>query len=291
MAKTPSSNDRAAKAKKQLKAHQRAERRGSYMIVGVCAVVALLIVGAAAYRPVMNWWDLRKFNDVDLASIGAAADVCAPEIVMPATGEQDHRDDGAIEYTTSPPMFGPHRSTPAAMERKFYTDADRPEIEQLVHNSEHGYTFLWYDETVAENDELMDEIQGIANKLRGTDNFRLKFKALPWKGADENENGSTWATDLASGIGPALELAGFPDALEEVNAALEGGAHIALTHWAATNEVDGDGEASPYSTAVTQEEGATSYGVIQYCSAPSGAALQEFMLRWPYLNSTEPNAM
>lgn len=289
MAKTPS-NDRAAKAKKQLKAHQRAERRGSYMIVGVCAAVAILIVGAAAYRPVMNWWDLRKFNDVDLASIGAPADVCAPEIVMPATGEQDHRDEGPIEYTTSPPIFGPHRTAPAPMERKFYSWDDRVEVEQLVHNEEHGYTFLWYDQTVADDPELMDEIQGIANKLRGTDNFRLKFKAVPWHGADENQAGSTWAQEMNEGIAMSLELAGFPEALEEVNAALEGGAHIALTHWAATNEPE-EGDASPYSTATTQEEGATSYGVVQYCSAPSGEALEEFMLRWPYLNSTEPDAM
>lgn len=287
MAKTPS-NDRAAKAKKQLKAHQRAEKRGSYMIVGVCGVVALLIVGAAAFRPVMNWWDLRKFNDVDLASIGSAADVCAPEIVIPASGEQDHRDEGSIEYTTSPPVFGPHRSVPATMERKFYTPDDVPELEQLVHNEEHGYTFLWYDATVADDDELMDEVEAISTKLRGTDNFRLKFKAVPWTGADEAEGDPTdWATDFDEGMQQAMETAGFADAYAEASAALEGGAHVALTHWAATNEPEG-GEASPYATADTE---ATSFGVVQYCSAPSGEALQEFMLRWPYLNSTEPNGM
>ncbi|MDT9592688.1 DUF3105 domain-containing protein [Nocardioides zeae] len=290
MAKTPS-NDRAAKAKKQLKAHQRAERRGSYMIVGVCAAVAILIVGAAAYRPVMNWWDLRKFNDIELASIGSSADVCGPEIVMPASGEQDHRDSGPIDYTTSPPIFGPHRSVPATMDRKFYTPQDRPEVEQLVHNVEHGYTFLWYDQTVAEDDELMDEIEGIATKLRGTDNFRLKFKAVPWNGADENQDGASWATDFDAGMQQALEMAGFPDA----EVALEGGAHIAITHWAATNEVDDGGEASEYATTdenVDPETGQPgSFGVVQYCSAPSGEALEDFMLRWPYYNSTEPNGM
>lgn len=287
MAKTPS-NDRAAKAKKQLKAHQRAERRGSFMIVGVCAVVALLIVGAAAYRPVMNWWELRQFNDVDLASIGAAADVCAPEIVVPASGEQDHRDDGSIEYTTSPPIFGPHRSTPAGMERKFYSFDDRAELEQVIHNSEHGYTFLWYDQTVADDSDLMNEIEGIASKLRGTDNFRLKFKALPWKGAEEAEGDpDAWATDMDEGMQHALELAGFPDAYAEVSAALEGGAHIAMTHWAVDNAPD-EGDPSAYATTDTE---ATSFGVVQYCSEPSGEALTEFMLRWPYYNSTEPNAM
>ena len=285
MAKTPS-NDRAAKAKKQLKAHQRAERRGSFMIVGVCAAVALLIVGAAAYRPVMNWWDLRKFDDIDLASIGAPATVCGPEMVIPATGEQDHRDSGSIEYTTSPPIFGPHLSVPAAMERKFYGWEDRSELEQLVHNSEHGYTFLWYDQTVADNGDEIDEIEGIGKKLQGTDNFRLKFKALPWYGAEEAEGDQTeWATDMQTGMEQIAELTGN-EAPE-----LEGGVHVALTHWAIDPEpAVGD---APELVAPTPEGGEepTSYGVIQYCSAPSGEALKEFMLRWPYTNSTEPNAM
>ncbi len=254
MAKTPS-NDRAAKAKKQLKAHQRAERRGSFMIVGVCAVVALLIVGAAAYRPVANWWDLRKFDDIDLASIGAPATVCGPEMVIPATGEQDHRDTGSIEYTTSPPIFGPHRSVPAAMERKFYGWDDRSELEQLVHNSEHGYTFLWYDETAAEDDQMMEDIRGIASKLRGTDNFRLKFKAVPWKGAEDRGDP-------------------FPD-----------GQHIALTRW--TTSVD-PAVGDAIDDVPEAGEDATGWGITEYCAAPSGEAVERFMLRWPYTNSVEP---
>ncbi|MFW6775254.1 DUF3105 domain-containing protein [Nocardioides sp. CPCC 205120] len=255
MAKTPS-NDRAAKAKKQLKAHQRAERRGSFMIVGVCGVVALLIVAAAAYRPVMNWWELRQFNDIDLASIGEPATTCGPEQVLAATGNQDHQDEGDIAYETSPAIFGPHRSVPAPMERKFYGWDEAPEVEQLVHNLEHGYTFLWYDQTAWEDDEMMDEIRGIASKLKGTDNFRLKFKAAPWKG---EEDGGT----------------AFPE-----------GQHIAIAHWASSAE-PAVGDAPDE----LPEEGDSGFGVVQYCSAPSGEALEDFMLRWPYTNSWEPNAM
>jgi hypothetical protein len=32
-------------------------------------------------------------------------------------------------------------------------------------------------------------------------------------------------------------------------------------------------------------------GVWQYCSAPSGAALETFMKDYPYLDSPEPDAM
>ena len=62
------------------------ERRRGLMIVGVCAAVALLIVLAAAYRPIKNWWDLRQFSNVAIDKIGAPASVCGKETTKKATG-------------------------------------------------------------------------------------------------------------------------------------------------------------------------------------------------------------
>jgi hypothetical protein len=60
-----------------------------------------------------------------------------------------HVKDGTVEkYRTVPPSFGPHWSQPAYPAREFYTTRDRPQMEQLVHNLEHGYTIIWYDSTV-----------------------------------------------------------------------------------------------------------------------------------------------
>ena len=42
----------------------------------------------------------------------------------------------------------PHRSQST---RKFYTSDDRPAVATLVHNLEHGFTLLWYDETIADD--------------------------------------------------------------------------------------------------------------------------------------------
>ena len=50
----------------------------------------------------------------------------------------DHRPEGVLTHDTVPPSFGPHRPIPAPFERRFYTAQDRPEIETLVHNLEHG---------------------------------------------------------------------------------------------------------------------------------------------------------
>ena len=176
------------------------ERRRGLMIVGVCAVVALLIVGLAAYRPIKNWWDLRQFRDVAIDKIGASASVCEKPTTKKASGNQQHVPEGqAIFYDDAPPAFGEHYGTPDPMTRKLYTKGDRPELGVLVHNLEHGYTIVWYDETVAADDEQMSQLRGIADKFAGTDNLRFKFKAVPWLESD----------------GKA-----FPD-----------GKHIAFTHW------------------------------------------------------------
>jgi hypothetical protein len=147
----------------------RAERRKSFAIVGACAAVAVMIIGAAAYSPIKNWWDLRQFRGLDLASIGAPATVCGKPTTKDATGEQQHVPDGTdIEYKDAPPAFGEHYPEPDGMERKLYTEDDRPPLGELVHNLEHGYTILWYDQSIADDGSQMDELRGIADKLQGT---------------------------------------------------------------------------------------------------------------------------
>ncbi|HEY3015640.1 MAG TPA: DUF3105 domain-containing protein [Nocardioides sp.] len=190
----------------------RAERRKSLTIVGVCVAVAVLIVGAAAFKPIKDWWDLRQFRGVDLGAIGAPASVCGQEITKEANGNQQHVDEGTpLNYTDAPPAFGEHYYQPATMERKLYTADDRPALGTLVHNLEHGYTILWYDETVADDDAQLSELRGIADKLKGTSSGRNKFIAVPWLSTDENGKK-------------------FPD-----------NQHIAFTHWSVggTDAADG----------------------------------------------------
>ncbi len=257
MAKKSSRSDRQAVIDEIRKKQKGAERKRGFAIVGVCSTVALLIVVAAAYRPVMNWWDLRKFNKVALDSIGAPASVCDKVTTKPADGNQQHVPTGTqVTYTTAPVAFGSHwneqGTAPAPFNRKFYTAKDRPELEALVHNLEHGYTILWYDESIADDASELNVIDGIADKFRSdSDNLRFKFIAAPWTSDDEKEEGKNGK---------------FPD-----------GMHIAFSHWSA----GGSGETD------TSKQ----VGVFQYCSKPSGAALKDFMLKYPYTDSPEPNAM
>jgi hypothetical protein len=254
VAKKPSKSDRQAVIDEIRKKQKGAEKRRGFAIVGVCALIAVLIVAAAAYRPVRNWWDLRKFKDVDLASIGAPASACGKVETEKADGNQQHEPAGTqITYDHAPPAFGSHWNeagvAPAPFNRKFYTEKDRPELEALVHNLEHGYTILWYDQTAADDASTMNEIEGLSDKFRAnSDNLRFKFIAAPWTSDDEKESGK------------------FPD-----------GKHIVLSHWSA----GGSGETD------TSKQ----VGVFQYCSQPSGAALEKFMLDYPYTDSPEPDAM
>ena len=243
---------KSAKTERQAKIDQirskqkSAEKRRGFMIVGVCAVIALLIVGAAAYQPIKDWWDLRAFRGLGLSEIGAPASACQDVETKPAKGSSEHVPTGTpVPYAESPPAFGPHWNeagvAPAATDREFYT-SDRPELESLVHNLEHGYNVLWYDETIANDEAALDELNGIATKFADDGNFRNKFIAAPWTAEDGDP---------------------FPD-----------GQHVAMTHWSLGQETE-KGE---------------QVGVWQYCSEVSGAALEQFMVDYPYTDSPEPNA-
>jgi len=228
-----------------------ADKRRGFLIVGVCVAIAVLIIGAAAYRPLKNSWDMRAYNDKALSDIGGPASVCEKIKTEPANGNQEHVPDGQqVTYEDAPPAFGSHwnnADAPARMSKKFWK-SDRPELEALVHNLEHGFTIVWYDETIADDDGALTELDAVGKKFPGTTNFRYKFYAAPWTSDDVKESGK------------------FPD-----------GQHIAFTHWSA----GGAGETDP----------AKQMGVWQYCSEFSGEALDTFMTEYPYFDSPEPDAI
>ncbi len=137
--------------------------------------------------------------------------MCGDIETKKANGSSEHLPTGQqISYDDAPPAFGPHWNegqesgslAPVPISSKFYDpEEDRPELEQLVHNLEHGYTIVWYDETIADDNDALNELRGIAVKLdEDDDNFRNKFKAVPW-------------------------------AVEDAEAAFPEDQHLAFTHW------------------------------------------------------------
>lgn len=260
MANKSLNKDRKAVINDIRKKQGRAERVRGAAIVGVCVVIALLIVGIPAGMILTDVFKSSKYDDVALQDIGKSTKAagCQKVTEMAADGNQNHIATGTQQtYATAPPAFGPHWNeanvAPADMSRKFYTPGDRPELEALVHNLEHGYTIVWYDETVSE-DEL-NVLRAIGDKFAGTSNFRYKFIAAPWTAADAKE------TAVAGD-----KKTEFPS-----------GTHIALTHW--------------YADPANPSEASTQKGVFQYCKDVSGEAIKDFMVAYPYTDTPEPQAM
>jgi len=192
--------DRRAVVEEMRREQQRAEKKRTYAIVGACAVVGLVIIGAGLYPVIVQ--ERAAAGDLETLGVPASDAGCQDPVTEPATGTSDHRPDGEqIFYEDAPPAFGPHYASPVPMLRKFYTADDRPELENLVHNLEHGYNIVWYDETIDDDTDMVNVLRGIAEKFPGASDPRNKFIVAPWT-ADDGE--------------------AFPD-----------GAHIAFTHWSA----------------------------------------------------------
>ena len=247
MAKTSKSSVRSDRQKviDDIRRKQKsAEKRQGTIIVVVCVAIAAAIIVAAAWKPVWTWVHQKGNSTKPLTEIGApAADVCSDITRKKANGNQQHEPTGTqIDYPDSPPAFGPHWNepgqAPVPIHQRFYTTDNRPELEELVHNLEHGYTILWYDDTAANSPSMLADVKSIAARLDVSDtNNRYSFKAVPWTKDDGDP---------------------FPD-----------GKHIALTAW--TTDSAGD-----------------QWGEWQYCSKPSGEAVQDFMAKFPYTNAPEP---
>ncbi len=171
--------DRLASFEKARKAEQ---RRRTILLLSVCIVVAAALLAYPVYLVAKD----SKTTALGLAAIGAPlADAgCNPVAENQATGNQEHVAEGTkVEYAQSPPDSGKHYPSPATFTRHFYTDADRPEIETLVHNLEHGYTLAWY-----RADAPADEIAALRSAAGtfGSDTYdpSQKFIAAPYSSTD-----------------------------------------------------------------------------------------------------------
>ena len=189
----------------QLRKQEAGERRRRMIAIGAVSAAVVGVIGVTAFLAVSG-------EEADPAAgqgpvgIGSNA-TCTDDELIPADGGGDHVETD-VTYDTTPPAFGPHRPIweQVAAGRKLYEADDRPEIESLVHNLEHGYSILWYDQSVADDSDAMDAVEEIVDKFPGPAVAEGKFIAVPWLAEDGDP---------------------FPD-----------GNHVALSHWS----VKGDGQ-------------------------------------------------
>lgn len=182
------------------------QRRRTVGLLVLCVVLAAALLSYPIYLVVKD----SQASSAALADLGVAADAAGCDAVAthPASGNQNHVADGTkVPYDRTPPDSGPHYASPAPFTKRFYTAGDRPAVETLVHNLEHGYTVVWYRDSAPQADA--DALSAIAKTFTSEDyDPSQKFIAAPWTDADG---------------------AGFPD-----------GKNVVMTRWTAdpTNPAD-----------------------------------------------------
>ena len=214
MAKGSKDADRRAVVERMRREQQRKERRQGLLLLGAAVTVGAIIIGVAVWQFVKA--DSGTGSGPDLSSIGVASEEAGCTSVQKKQPEDKdldgiensaHVDTGTpVDFRLTPPAFGlhwPNYLTGSEL-RSFYTVDDRPEVERLVHSLEHGYTILWYDETIAEDEEALDDIEEIAQRFPDPSSIDDHFIAAPWTAQDGEP---------------------MPD-----------GAHLALTHWSIGGE-------------------------------------------------------
>jgi len=192
-------SERRAIAERLQREQKRREKRRSFAILGFSVLVVVGLLAAALIPYIKDQREQNKLEGTSLAKLGVSKSAagCDAILTKPTNHTQEHIPAPTpIPYTDAPPSFGAHRPQPAPFERKYYTAQDRPEVAELVHNLEHGYTILWYDDTLAKDSKELDAVKAIADKMKDQ-----RFIAAPWTSKDGK---------------------GFPS-----------GKHLALTRWTA----------------------------------------------------------
>ena len=186
MANKPKSQERNRRAQVEAmrREQQARERRKSLLFIVIAVVVGLGLVAAAAVPAYLDSRNDPANKAVDTFGVAASAAEC-DDVLTEDPEPAEHVDEGTdLDYEAIPPASGSHWSAPAFPARNFYTDRDRPTTEQLVHNLEHGYTILWYDDALADaQKDVLRELSAAAaaSEPAGPGN---KFIAVPWEDAE-----------------------------------------------------------------------------------------------------------
>lgn len=174
--------DRKSRLDQVRQQQAQADRRRT-LLVAVVAVALVVGLGAAVTTVVLNE---RASRDITRVGVGAAAAACDPVVTDPASGSNIHVGPGTdkpavtrVDYATVPPSSGEHYVQPEYPARAFYTAQDRPAVESLVHNLEHGYTVLWYAESTPA--AQIDQLKRIAELARDDENTSGKFVVSAWE--------------------------------------------------------------------------------------------------------------
>lgn len=185
MAKSPQPSAGASRRDRlaSFEAARRSEqRRRNLGLLAICGVLAVALLAYPVYLFVGDYQQRNAtIGDFGVATAAAGCDAVAEHA---ATGNQEHVAEGTdVAYDQTPPDSGKHYPSPASFSKHFYAVDDRPAVETLVHNLEHGYTVVWY-RADAPADQI-DTLRSISKTFASDDyDPTQKFIAAPWSTED-----------------------------------------------------------------------------------------------------------
>jgi hypothetical protein len=163
--------DRRARVEELRRAQRARERRKSAIFVALAVIVGLVLVAAAVVPSYLKNRNDPAKKSLSSFGVSAAAASCGPITKDKVSGSGVHVGPGTqqadvtrVDYSTVPPTSGEHFAVPEIGSRAFFTDKDRPKMETLVHNLEHGYTIIWYDSTVT--GKQLQDLKNLATRAR-----------------------------------------------------------------------------------------------------------------------------
>jgi Protein of unknown function (DUF3105) len=204
--------NRRAKVEAMRREQEARERRKSLLIIVTAVVIGLGLVAAAVLPGYLDKRNDPANKALSSFGVDAAAaqcsDVTTDTVPAPPNNMPNwHIEEGTkAEYDVTPPSYGLHWPAPAFPASAFYTAEDRPQMEQLVHNLEHGYTILWYDDTI-KGDQL-ETLRDLSASAREQD---------------------------AVGDGKKFIVSAWDDSYGD----FPQGKHVALSHWSAKDDQRG----------------------------------------------------
>jgi hypothetical protein len=183
VAKKSEDPDRKARIEKMRREQAAADRRRTMLVVGSAVLVIVVLAG------IVTKVVLDAVADQDMANVGVATAAASCDAVVTdpaaASGTAVHVGTGTpkpdvtkVDYPMIPPDNGEHFATPVYPAAEFYTPQDRPVLERLVHNLEHGYTVVWY--TSATPKAQQDQLRKIATLARKDEKAAGKFIVSSW---------------------------------------------------------------------------------------------------------------
>jgi hypothetical protein len=176
--------DRKARLDELRRRQAGAERRRT-LLLATAAGVLVVGLAAAVTTAVRSETAARDITRLGVAATAAGCDAVTTD---PASGVSAHVGPGTqkpdvttVRYATVPPSSGEHYGQPDYPARRFYTASDRPALETLVHNLEHGYTVLWY--TASTPPAQVDELKRIGELAVDEPGANNKFIVSAWDDA------------------------------------------------------------------------------------------------------------